>query len=59
VDRDELEPSYMESVRLFNERARAERRRRWLEYHRHLAALHQSLADEHTQAAQKLEEMPA
>jgi hypothetical protein len=44
----------LESVRRFNERARGEMRLRWLDYHRHLAALHQSLADEHEAEAEKL-----
>ena len=33
-DPDELEPSYQESVRLFNARVRAENRVAWSEYHR-------------------------
>ncbi len=31
---DELEPSYLESVRRFNARVRAENRAAWSEYHR-------------------------
>jgi hypothetical protein len=48
----------MESVRRFHERSEAEMRDRWVEYHRHLQILHQSLADEHEAEAQKLEEQP-
>jgi hypothetical protein len=45
---------WMESVRRFHERSEAEMRDRWVEYHRHLQILHQSLADEHEAEAEKL-----
>jgi hypothetical protein len=48
------EEIYMESVRRFHERSEAEMRSRWVEYHRHLQILHQSLAAEHEARAQKL-----
>ena len=48
------EELYAESVRRFQERARAERRTRWIDYHRHLQVLHQNLADEHEAERQKL-----
>ncbi len=55
VDPDERDPGYMESVRVFRQRAEAEMRSRWVEYHRHLQVLHQGLADEHQAEAEKLE----
>jgi hypothetical protein len=45
---------YAESVRRFQERAQAEMRSRWIDYHRHLQILHQNLADEHEAEAEKL-----
>jgi hypothetical protein len=54
---DRLEEElYMDSVRRFHERSEAEMRHRWIDYHRHLQILHQSLADEHEAEAQKLRE---
>jgi hypothetical protein len=47
---------WRESVRRFHERSEAEMRERWVEYHRHLQVLHQNLADEHQDKAQKLSE---
>jgi hypothetical protein len=45
---------WRESVRRFQERSEAEMRSRWIDYHRHLQVLHQSLADEHEAEAEKL-----
>jgi hypothetical protein len=55
-DPDEREDLWVGSVRRFNERAQAEMRSRWIEYHRHLQSLHQGLADEHQEKAQRLVE---
>ena len=57
---DELEPSYLESVRRFNARVRAENRAAWSEYHRDQAQRHRAvLADlithHETQAARLCE----
>jgi hypothetical protein len=48
------EEMWRESVRRFHKRSEAEMRDRWVEYHRHLQILHQSLADEHEAEAEKL-----
>jgi len=53
-DSDEREVLWVESVRRFNERAQAEIRSRWIDYHHHLQCLHQGLADEHEAKAQRL-----
>jgi hypothetical protein len=52
------EESYLESVRRFNERQQEENRQRWYAYHTGMAALHRSLADEHTQKAARLDVSP-
>ncbi len=51
---DEREDIWVESVRRFHERSEAEMRSRWIEYHRHLQSLHEGLADEHEEKAQRL-----
>jgi hypothetical protein len=48
------EELYAESVRRFHERARAERRAQWIEYHECMCRLHTQLAGEHQQKAEKL-----
>ena len=48
------EELYAESVRRFQERARAERRQEWTEFHRSMAVLHGRLAEEHREKAEKL-----
>ena len=53
-DPDEYDPSWQDSVRKFNERAQAERRSAWCEYHRGLARIHLQLADEHERKAAQL-----
>jgi hypothetical protein len=56
---DELEPGYVESVRRFNARVRAENRAAWCEYHRDAAARHravlESLIDRHEAMAERLQ----
>ena len=57
---DELEPGYVESVRRFNARVRAENRAAWSEYHRdqaqrHRAVLEALIAHHETQAARLCE----
>ena len=53
-----LEASYVESVRRFNARVRAENRAAWSEYHRDAAARHravlESLIARHEREAEKL-----
>ena len=51
-----LEPTYAESVRRYNERAQAEMRRRWLEFHTCMCGLHTRLAEEHREKAEALSE---
>ena len=51
---DELEPGYIESVRIYQERSEAEMRGRWIEFHRNMQQLHSALADEHAQKAEAL-----
>jgi hypothetical protein len=53
-DPDEREDLWVESVRIFHERARAERRQQWTEFHRGMALLHGRLAAEHEEKAAKL-----
>jgi hypothetical protein len=48
------EESYLESVRVFNERQQEENRQRWYAYHTGMASLHRSLADEHQAKAARL-----
>ena len=43
-----------ESVRNFNLRAKAERRKEWAAYHSGLARLHRRLANEHDEAVRRL-----
>ncbi len=59
-DPDELEPGYVESVRRFNARQRAENRAAWSEYHRDQAErlrrnLQDLIAHHETQAARLCE----
>ena len=54
TDPDELEPGYMESVRLYHERSEAEMRSRWIDFHQNMHRLHSTLATEHEAKAQKL-----
>ncbi len=59
-DPDELEPGYLESVRRFNARQRAENRAAWSEYHRDQAErlrrnLQDLIAHHETQAARLCE----
>ena len=59
-DLDELEPGYVESVRRFNARVRAENRAAWSEYHRgqaqrHRAVLEALIARHETEAARLCE----
>jgi hypothetical protein len=53
-DSDEREDLWVESVRRFNERAQAEIRSRWIDYHQNLCRLHTQLATEHEEKAQRL-----
>jgi hypothetical protein len=57
-DPDELEPGYVESVRRFNARVRAENREAWCEYHRDAAARHRAVLEaliaRHEREAEKL-----
>ena len=53
-DSDEREDLWVESVRRFNERAQAEIRSRWIDYHQNLCRLHIQLATEHEEKAQRL-----
>jgi hypothetical protein len=48
------EESYLESVRVFNERQREENRQRWYAYHTGMASLHRSLSEEHQGKAERL-----
>jgi hypothetical protein len=59
-DPDELEPGYLESVRRFNARVRAENRAAWSEYHRGQAErlrrnLEELITHHETQAARLCE----
>ena len=58
-DPDELEPGYVESVRRFNARVRAENRAAWSEYHRDQAERHRAvlegLVSHHEREAEKLQ----
>ena len=58
-DPDELEPSYLESVRRFNARVRAENRAAWGEYHRdqaqRLRGVLESLIARHEAEAERLQ----
>ena len=57
VDPDELEPSYMESVRQYNAQRREEIRAAWASYHEGQAARHrvtlQALVEHHEAEAEK------
>lgn len=55
-DPDELEPTYVESVRLFNARVRAENRASWHAHHDRLRALYARLSAEHGAKAEDLME---
>jgi hypothetical protein len=55
-DPDEREDLWVESVRRFHERTRAERRAQWIEYEQHMSELHARLSREHEEKAQKLQE---
>ena len=61
-DPDELEPSYLESVRGYNARIRAENRAAWCEYHRaqadRLRRNLEELIDHHETRAARLYESP-
>ena len=48
------EAAWAESVLRFDARARAERRREWIDYHNDLARLHAQLAAEHEQKVLQL-----
>jgi hypothetical protein len=54
TDPDEREETWRESVRRFKERARAERRAQWIEYHECMCRLHNQLAGEHQDKAEQL-----
>jgi hypothetical protein len=54
VDRDLVEPLYMESVRRYNDRKREENRLAWCDYFCHLAASLRSRAEEYDHRAQAL-----
>jgi len=45
VDREELEPGYIESVRRYNARRREEMRAAWCEYHQGQAARHRAVLE--------------
>jgi hypothetical protein len=45
VDREELEPVYIESVRRYNARRREEMRAAWCEYHQGQAARHRAVLE--------------
>ena len=45
VDREELEPGYIESVRRYNARRREEMRAAWYEYHQGQAARHRAVLE--------------
>ncbi len=55
---DELEPGYLESVRRFNARVRAENRAAWSEFHRGQAERHRAVLEaliaRHEREAEKL-----
>jgi len=50
----QAEEMWRESVARFNERAQAEIRSRWIEYHQNLCRLHTQLATKHEEKAQRL-----
>lgn len=53
-DPDELEPSYMESVRRWNARRRNQNRREWVQYFDHLAHSLRARAAEYEQRSKQL-----
>src|SRR5215212_4261412 len=53
MDPNEREESWMESVRRFHERAQAERRQQWTDFHGSMAVVHGRLADEDLTPAAK------
>jgi hypothetical protein len=53
-EQERVEASWAESVRNFNLRAKAERRKEWAAYHSGLARLHRRLANEHDEAVRRL-----
>ena len=57
VDRDELEPLYMESVRRYNAQRREENRLAWCDYFSHLAGSLRARAEEYDHRAQALMEI--
>jgi hypothetical protein len=56
TDPDELEPSYMESVRVYNARRREENRLAWCAYFASLAACLRTRAEEYDHRARALQE---
>ena len=56
VDRDELEPLYMESVRRYNAQRREENRLAWCDYFSHLAGSLRARAAEYDRRAKMLME---
>ena len=54
VNRDELEPLYMESVRRYNAQRREENRLAWCDYSSHLAGSLRARAEEYDHRAQAL-----
>ena len=53
-DPDEEHEAWRRSVRIFNRRLGAEMRRRWVEYHCHMATLHGQLTAEREAKAEGL-----
>jgi hypothetical protein len=51
ADRDELEPSYMQSVRRYNHQRREENRLAWCDYFSHLAGALRARAEEYDRRA--------
>jgi hypothetical protein len=47
---------WKQTARRFNERARAETRAQWIDYHKCMCRLHTQLAGEHQQKAERLGE---
>ena len=50
------EEMWKQTARRFNERARAETRAQWIDYHKCMCRLHTQLAGEHQQKAERLGE---
>jgi hypothetical protein len=53
-EQERIEASWAETARRYNLRARAERRREWIDYHNDLARVHARLVEEHEAALRRL-----